>query len=649
LPAADLAAVAALPFVAEIRPVAVFKRSLPDLSEVRSDGPGSAALAPDALNYGYAQAQLEQINVPAVHEKGLDGSGVTLAVFDTGFRKTHEVFANAFAEGRVLAEWDFVFNDGNTDYEPSVDWSSSTSHGTLTWSTSGGYKSGRIIGPAYRANFLLAKTEDVRSETSVEEDNWVAALEWADTLGADVITSSLGYSDWYSYSDMDGQTCITTIAAATAAGLGIVVVNSMGNEGPGSGTLTAPADAHPIIACGAVDINGSIAGFSSRGPTYDGRMKPEVVACGVSTSAATNGSDISYGTASGTSLSTPLVAGAAVLLVQAQPSFTPEMIRLALMQTADRASSPDNTYGWGLIDADAATSWGVSMAADSTINNGPLKVHFTGTSALGPTSWLWRFGDGDSATVQNPAHTYSNPGAYDVSLTVETSEFGQLTTSRPHFIIILGDTAHYGSDSTFAGSDLVVSINVTNSQPLARLVVPLTFGSAAWLTFDSVTRGDRTAYFERLNPLNSNDLTREYVYELLADFGGGSPPLAPGSGEVLKLWFSTDELALGGQSILIDSIASPYVISFEAGYLTYSPTVAAGTGALIDVMRGDVNYDHDLSIADVTHLVAHFYRGGPPPVCLQAGDVNRDFMMSVADLTYYVAYLFRGGPPPPTP
>jgi len=203
IPVGDLDQVAALPFVAQMRPVAVFREEPVATAPLRN--PPTQSLDANSLDYGYALEQVTQIDVPAAHDRGLDGSGVTLAMFDTGFRLTHEAFASAFAEGRVLGMYDFVFNDSNVDYEPGVDWSSSISHGTLTWSTAAGYKPGSLIGPAYHANFLLAKTEDVRSETQVEEDNWIAALEWADSLGADVISSSLGYSDWYSSTDMDGD------------------------------------------------------------------------------------------------------------------------------------------------------------------------------------------------------------------------------------------------------------------------------------------------------------------------------------------------------------------------------------------------------------------------------------------------------------
>ena len=593
-----LDAVAALPFVAEIRPVATFRRDLPEVSEARFDLPAPQALAPDALNYGYATDQINQINVPAVHDKGYNGAGITLAIFDTGYRKTHEAFANAFAEGRVLAEWDFVFNDGNTDYQPGIDWSSSTSHGTLIWSVSAGYFPGKIIGPAYKANILLAKTEDVRSETQVEEDNWVAALEWADTLGADVITSSLGYSDWYTYANMNGQTAITTVAANTAAGLGIVVCNSMGNSGPGSGTLSAPADAHDIVAVGAVDAGNIIASFSSRGPTYDGRTKPEVVARGVSTSAAVNSSDVSYGTASGTSLSTPLVAGAAVLLVQARPDFTPQMIRQSLMETADRANAPGNNYGWGLIDTDDALGWGVTMAADETVGQAPKSIQFTGSSGLNPISWKWHFGDGDSSMAQNPSHLYQNPGAYNVSLTVETSQYGQLTTQRQNFIVLLADTTWYSRDSTFAGNPLVVSIKAANSQALDRLIVPLTFGPADWLTLDSVRLGSRTAYFERLSEVVIDPVNRRFVFSLTANIGGGAPPLQPGSGEVLKAYFSTDEYAFGGQTVAVDSVNAGNPMTFIASYLSYSPAVFAGSAGLITTLRGDVNHDFKIAVND---------------------------------------------------
>ena len=215
------------------------------------------------LNYGSSLAQMEQVNVPVLHDLGYNGTGIIVAMFDTGYRKDHEAFALAFSESRVLAEYDFIFDDFETQNEDGIDAFNQHDHGTYTWSTLGGAMDNRLYGPAYGASFILAKTEDVRSETQVEEDNWVAAMEWADSIGADVVSSSLAYSDWYSYSDFDGETAVTTIAANTATSLGIVVCNAMANSGPGYGTLHAPADAFEILSCGAVDVNGVIASFSS--------------------------------------------------------------------------------------------------------------------------------------------------------------------------------------------------------------------------------------------------------------------------------------------------------------------------------------------------------------------------------------------------
>lgn len=317
------------------------------------------------LNYGASYAQLQQLNVPAVHNSGYNGQGVLVCMMDTGYRKNHQAFQLAYSEGRVLAEWDFINNDGNTQNEAG-DPSGQHNHGTYTWSALGGAADGNLYGPAYGASFILAKTEDTSQEVPIEEDNWAAGMEWADSIGADVISSSLCYIDWYTYEDLDGNTAVTTIAADIAAERGIVVCNAMGNEGPGSGSLMAPADADSIIACGAVDASGSIAWFSSRGPTYDGRTKPEVCARGVSTRCADPYDTTSYTSASGTSLSTPLIGGCAAVLLSAHPDWTPMQVRESLMMTANRATNPDNDYGWGIPDLLAAIQYSFYLTGDVT-------------------------------------------------------------------------------------------------------------------------------------------------------------------------------------------------------------------------------------------------------------------------------------------
>ena len=346
-----------LRFVADIRHVRRGQRR----PETESLSKSHAPFSPEALDYGASLTQNALINVPKVHAAGVTGEGVLIALLDTGFSLVHEAVSGV----NVVAAHDFINNDDNVDNEEG-DPSGQNSHGTKVLSIVGGYAPGNLIGPAFDADFLLAKTEDVSSETQVEEDYWIAAAEWADQHGADIISSSLGYIDWYKYSDMNGQTAPITRAADMAVEKGIVVLSSAGNEGDTSWRyITAPADGFNVITVGAVDEFGVIAGFSSLGPTSDGRIKPDVVAMGVGNVFAYP-SGVGFGQGNGTSFSCPMVAGTAALILSAHPELTPKQVRQALVQTADRATQPDNTYGWGLVDAlQAVNYWGsITTPAD---------------------------------------------------------------------------------------------------------------------------------------------------------------------------------------------------------------------------------------------------------------------------------------------
>lgn len=346
-------AIAAFPFVRYIKAIAYSISDVDiELTPIRPD------MTLVSLDYGPSQGQLEQINVVVAHELGFKGQGVIVCMMDTGYRQGHEVFQNIIDSGRLIAQYDFVHHDDDTDFDESQDSWGQPNHGTLTWSTLGGESEGNLYGPAYLASFILSKSEDISSEHHIEEDNWAAAAEWADSIGASVISASLGYrygfdspDEEYTYEDMDGNTTIVTIAADLAAYNGIAVATAQGNNGNlGVGSLLAPADGDSVIACGAVDPNGYLASFSALGPTYDGRIKPEVCAQGVSTVCADPGDFNGYTTAGGTSLSTPLLGGACAVLLSAHPNWTPMMVREALMMTADRSDDPDNDYGWGIAD-----------------------------------------------------------------------------------------------------------------------------------------------------------------------------------------------------------------------------------------------------------------------------------------------------------
>jgi hypothetical protein len=352
-----------LPFVRAIKKVVTFYRKEPSFSEENLkkfyEAPRDQLKIPHlgggVLGYGESYAQLAQIHVPELHNLGYSGKGVLITMLDTGYFIHHPAFDSILNSGRLVATHDFINGDDNVE-DGSGDYQ--REHGTYTFSAVGGFVSDTLIGPAYGSQFALAKTEVVATETQIEEDHWVAGIEWAENLGADVVSSSLGYNDWYTYEDMDGNTALCTKAADLAVSKGIVVVNAAGNERncwppPCWDYIIAPADGDSVIAVGAVDINGIIASFSSKGPTYDGRIKPDVVACGVNTYCASPYGG--YAWIGGTSLSTPLVAGVCALLLEVHPDWTPVQVREALWSTASQADYPDNLMGYGVVDASKAS------------------------------------------------------------------------------------------------------------------------------------------------------------------------------------------------------------------------------------------------------------------------------------------------------
>ena len=312
-----------------------------------------------SFDYGNSYTQLNQINVPLAHDLGYHGENITICLMDAGFNNLeHEVFSNM----NIIAKYDFVNHDDDVDDSTDM---GEGSHGTQTLSAIGGFKEGELIGPSFASNFILAKTENTDSETPIEEDNWIAAMEWADSIGVDVTSTSLGYIGFdtpypdYTWQSMDGNTCRITIGADMAVERGIVVLNSAGNEGddPEHNTLGAPSDGDSVIAVGAVNSNGSRASFSSVGPTVDGRIKPNVMAMGSSVIVASPWSGTSYTSSSGTSFSCPLTAGVVGVLLSAIPNLTPIQVRDALQNTANNSTSPNNHYGWGIVNTVEAINY----------------------------------------------------------------------------------------------------------------------------------------------------------------------------------------------------------------------------------------------------------------------------------------------------
>ncbi len=379
----QIASLARLPFVTGVDQVAGSARSR---GEVRSEfAEDAGAKSFGELDYGASLPGLEQISVPALHQRGLSGKGVTVAVFDTGFNLGHE----CFAELDVAATWDFVNGDADVGEREGEDLDQLL-YGTADLSILGGFRRSNVIGAAYGASYILAKVEDVSAEYQAEEDNWVAALEWAEGLGADIVCSVLGYYYWYEHADLDGATAASTVAAEMAAARGVCVITSAGGT-RGNETwpyVLAPADGRRVIAVGSCDANGQITYFSSQGPTYDGRIKPDVLALGNGAAVALGYTDDWYYYGYGANFSVPYVAGAVALMLESAPHLSPAQVATALRETGSRASLPDNDYGWGVIDAAAALGyWAPVVAheplADTEGGLGPHRVQAAITSDTG--------------------------------------------------------------------------------------------------------------------------------------------------------------------------------------------------------------------------------------------------------------------------
>ena len=309
----------------------------------------------DSLNYGVSgTTQITQMNVNVVHNQGIFGQGILIASLDDGFRnQTHPAFNNPVNPLVLVSQYDFQLHLPNATH-------TNATHGTTTISCIGSYAPGQLIGTAFQSHFLAARTEVDSFERPIEMDNWAAASQWADSLGADIITSSLGYLDFdtlhiYTWQNMDGHTMPVTLTALIAARNGITVFNSAGNNGPGAhNTLNGPADADSIVTLGAVSGNGTVASFSSVGPTTDvpARIKPDVMAMGNGVQTANgSGSGYSGGGSAGTSYSCPLAAGVGALILSANKNLTPLQVRGILRKFASMSNTPGNTYGWGIINA----------------------------------------------------------------------------------------------------------------------------------------------------------------------------------------------------------------------------------------------------------------------------------------------------------
>jgi subtilisin family serine protease len=315
-----------------------------------------STFAIDSTSYGPAYRQIHVHNGEYLHASGFKGEGMLIAIIDAGFYhyKSMSGFNHVVAENRIEAVRDFVNHDGDVNDDHY--------HGTNVFSIIGGKVENSFEGTAPNASFLLLRSEDattdswgVQNEYLVEEDNWIAAAEFADSMGTDVINSSLGYSTFtnpdqnHTYEDMNGSATRISRAATMATKKGMIVVVSAGNHGNKAWKyIEAPADAENVLAVGAVDSKLVRASFSSIGPTADNRIKPDVMAIGQRTFYLSTDDVVAFG--NGTSYATPVIAGLTACLWQAAPGKRNTDVIRAILKSSDLYSQPNNNYGYGLPD-----------------------------------------------------------------------------------------------------------------------------------------------------------------------------------------------------------------------------------------------------------------------------------------------------------
>ncbi len=324
--------------------------------------------------YGESYSQVAAISADKLHQLGITGDSVLIGILDSGFDwKNH----SSLKDAKIIAEYDFVNKDSNTANEIK-DSPTQDNHGTGVLSLIAAVMPGNLIGISPGSMFLLAKTESIPYEICLEEDNYAAAIEWLESLGVDITSSSLAYRYFDDYTkgydyeqDLDGNSTITSIYINKAVSRGIICLTAAGNDGPEAKTLYTPADADSAITCGAISfVNNMItpAKFSSRGPTGAGVIKPDIAAPGVSIIGAGNSYSTHLVKSNGTSLATPITAGAVALLLSCFPDLPPWKVRNILYSTAMQYPYKDNSTGYGLIDIMEAVRKTGTMISPPVIN-----------------------------------------------------------------------------------------------------------------------------------------------------------------------------------------------------------------------------------------------------------------------------------------
>lgn len=525
-------------FIKEVQPTAskLIKLEFQNLSSTNSifvNDNNQAQYYENCDNYDYGPSfrQAQIMNIPILHSLGINGKGVLIGFLDTGFRwKNHSSLINA----SVLAEYDFVNNDtitGNEDSDPA----DHDKHGTAVLSLAAGFSPGNLIGIAPNADFILSKTENLLGEHHLEEDNYAAAIEWMESQGVDITSSSVGYMRFdstdsnYTYNELNGKTTIVAQAVNNAVKRGVVCITAAGNSGPNPGTIVSPGDADSAITVGAVTPDGvTPAAFTSRGPRVDGRIKPDLSGMGTEVFAANASDPYTFGFGGGTSFATPLVSGAVGLLMQEFPELKPWEVRSVIESTSSLNQSPDDTLGYGVPNIfDAMMKTGIIISPISTYKLNQYQrviVYIASSSKLINTEFYIKFSDSQvfekyllyptvfkyQYTSDIPLINFNNDNAECYVVAEDLDKKRRMPFYENDFVTIEPHSSHIQCGIPASQTEMFAKDNfnaylypsvVEDSRNEIELIVPLTVKSDVKLDlYDLLGKRVHSKYFAEREP-----------------------------------------------------------------------------------------------------------------------------------------------------
>jgi subtilisin family serine protease len=658
------------------------------IKKVEPVGIHQIAVTPNDNNFGtqwhHNSGSDHDIDSPEAWDVESGDSSVVVAIVDTGVQWDHPDLGGGspYINGNIWINWDEyngadgVDDDGNgyiDDYR-GWDWVSVSGawsgedaatpdnnpmdfngHGThcagiAAAITNNGLGVAGVAGgfyPTQRGVKIMslrvgwsAPHPDFGYETGyVRMDFCAQAFYYAADNGADVISCS------WSSSNSGGIGAALNYAVAND----VVICKAAGNE----------SHSYPDYLCGqstVVSVASTTSGDSKSGfSNYGTWVDISAPGSGIYSTYSNHGS-ATFASLSGTSMACPMAAGLAALIKSRDTNLDKTDIENIMFNSADNIDDENPGYigmlGAGRINSFNAVTQLVysTLGASPRMGLPPLDVEFAGGSPFDVESWKYYFGDGDSSDVEDPIHTYTEPGAYTVTQEIVTTLGGSIQI-LDSFIFVLADTiSPYDFQGPPETTDIEVSIRVNNIAPINEMIIPLTFAGELDLSYVGFSvEGTRSEYFERANLLVYNNLYDGLVFRLLANDGGGSPPLGAGDGDVLRLFFNLNSPGEGVTAI--DTLTlSNYSLEFSTYLGDYVPWYVSSQIMITNDQRGDANGDESVNVSDAVYIINYvFIDGSPGPVSDCGGDANNDSDINVSDAVFIINYVFIDGSPEPDP